>query len=166
MADALANWYNNSFGQLIPKELFIFFISLLPLIELRGGVLVAKLLGVPLLRANLICIIGNIIPIPFILLFIKTIFAFMKKHNILKRFIEYLEKRAERKSKGVDRGEFLFLLLFVGIPIPGTGAWMGSLIAALFDFDIKRASLAIFLGILLAAVIMSVVSYGVLGALI
>ena len=163
LCTAIGEWYRDSLGQVIPKELFVFLVSMVPLIELRGGVLISKFLGIKLLKANLICILGNIIPIPFILLFIKKIFAFMKKHNILKGLIEKLEKRATNKSKGVERGEFIFLLLFVGIPIPGTGAWMGSLIAALFDFDIKKASVAIFLGIIMAAIIMSIVSYGVLG---
>ena len=162
MTDALVNWYNNSLGQFLPKELFVFFVSMIPLVELRGGVVVAKLLGIKLLKANLICIVGNIIPIPFILLFIEKIFAFMKKHNILKGFVEWCEKRAEKKSAGAEKGFFVFLLLFVGIPIPGTGAWMGSLIAALYDFEIKKASVAIFLGIILAACIMSVFSYGLL----
>ena len=162
MTDALVNWYNNSLGQFLPKELFVFFVSMIPLVELRGGVVVAKLLGIKLLKANLICIVGNIIPIPFILLFIEKIFAFMKKHKILKGFVEWCEKRAEKKSAGAEKGFFVFLLLFVGIPIPGTGAWMGSLIAALYDFEIKKASVAIFLGIILAACIMSVFSYGLL----
>lgn len=166
MTDALIEWYNNSLGQFLPKELFVFLVSMVPLVELRGGVVIAKLLGIKLLKANLICIIGNIVPIPFILLFIKKIFAFMKKHNLMKGVVEWLEKRATNKSKGADRGEFLFLLLFVGISIPGTGAWMGSLVAALFNFDIKKASIAIFLGIVLAAIIMSIVSYGVLGLFI
>lgn len=160
---SLADWYNNSLGRFMPKEVFIFLVSMVPLIELRGGLVVAKLLNIGLWKANLICIIGNIIPIPFILLFIKAIFAFMKKHNILKGLVEKLEERAEKKSKGKDRGEFLFLLFFVGIPIPGTGAWTGSLIAALFEFDIKKASIAIFLGLLLAALLMSLFSYGFLG---
>ena len=162
MLDALANWYNNSLGQFLPKDLFVFFVSMIPLVELRGGLVIAKILNIELLKANVICIIGNIIPIPFILLFIKQIFAFMKKHNILKGFVEWCERRAEKKSAGAERGLFVFLLLFVGIPIPGTGAWMGSLIAALFDFDIKKASIAIFLGIILAAIIVSVFSYGLL----
>ena len=150
--NSLADWYNSSLGQFMPKEVFIFLVSMVPLIELRGGLVVAKLLGIGLWKANLICIIGNIIPIPFILLFIKAIFAFMKKHNILKGLVVKLEG-----------GEFLFLLFFVGIPLPGTGAWTGSLIAALFDFDIKKASIAIFLGLLLAALLMSLFSYGFLG---
>ncbi len=150
----------------MPKEVFVFLVSMFPLIELRGGVLISSVLGIPLLKANIICIIGNIIPIPFILLFIKAIFRFMKAHNILKGLVVKLEERAAKKNSGRDKGEFLFLLLFVGIPIPGTGAWTGSLIASLFDFDIKKASIAIFIGILLAAVIMDIVSYGVLGSII
>lgn len=161
--EAIANWYLNTIGNWMPREIFVALVSMIPLIELRGGLVIAKLLDIPFLQANLFCIIGNIIPIPFILLFIKKIFGFMKKHNILKKFVLFLEKRAEKKSKGKERGEFAFLLTFVGIPIPGTGAWTGALIAALFNYDIKKASLAILLGLLLAAVIMNILSYGLLG---
>ena len=160
---SLVEWYNNSLGNFLPKEVFVFFVFFLPIIELRGGLVVASLLKIPLLKANILCIIGNIIPIPFILLFIKKLFEFMKKHNIFKGFVEKLEKRAVKKSDGVEKGEFIFLLLFVGIPIPGTGGWTGSLIASLLEKDIKKASIAIFLGILMAAIIMDIVSYGVLG---
>ncbi len=164
--EELVTWYTTSIGQLVPKEVFVFFVSMLPLIELRGGLLCASLLGIPLIQANIICIVGNIIPIPFILLFIKKIFAFMKKHNILVGFVEYLERRAEKKSSGVEKGEFIFLLGFVGIPLPGTGAWMGSLIAALLEFDIKRACEAILIGLLVATFLMDIISYGLLGGLI
>lgn len=163
---SLVDLYTSSLGQFMPKEVFIFFVSMLPLIELRGGLLVASLLKVSLLKANIICIIGNIIPIPFILLFIKKIFEFMKKHNILKGLVLKLEQRAEKKSDGVEKGEFIFLLLFVGIPLPGTGAWTGSLIASLLEFDIKKASVAILIGLLVATVIMDIVSYGMLGTIL
>lgn len=164
--ESLVIWYQNSLGSFMPKEVFIFLVSMLPLIELRGGLIIASLLKVPLVQANIICIIGNIIPIPFILLFIKKIFEFMKKHNILKNLVYKLEDRAAKKSSGAEKGEFIFLLLFVGIPLPGTGAWTGSLIASLLEFDIKKASLAILIGIILAAIIMDIVSYGVLGSLV
>lgn len=164
--ESIANWYSSTLGSWLPKEVFVFFVSMLPFIELRGGLPIASMLGIPIVKANILCIVGNLLPIPFILLFIKAIFRFMKNHNILKSLVEKLEARAERKSEGVEKGEFIFLLLFVGIPIPGTGAWMGSLIAALFDFDIKKASIAIFLGIILAACIMSIVSYGFLGLIV
>lgn len=164
--EALASLYEDSLGQWMSKEVFVFLVSMVPLIELRGGLLLASLLKIPLLTANVVCIIGNIIPIPFILLFIKAIFKWMKEHNFLKKFVLKLEERAAKKSKGAERGEFVFLWLFVGIPLPGTGAWTGSLIASLFEYDIKKASLAIFLGILTAAVIVDILSYGLLGAVI
>lgn len=164
--ESLINWYQSSLGGFLPKEVFVFIVSMLPLIELRGGLLCASMLGIPLIKANIICVAGNIVPIPFILLFIKKIFEFMKKHNILKKLVLKLEERATKKSKGAEKGEFLFLLLFVGIPLPGTGAWTGSLIASLLEFDIKKASVAIFLGLLMAVVIMDILSYGVLGNIV
>ena len=163
---SLVDWYNNSLGGWLPKEVFIFIVSMVPFIELRGGILVASLLDISLFKANVICILGNLVPIPFILLFIRSIFKFMKEHNILKSLVEKLEARANRKSQGAEKGEFIFLLLFVGIPLPGTGAWMGSLIASLLEFDIKKAVLAILLGILMAAIIMDIVSYGALGSIL
>lgn len=164
--ESLAAWYQSSLGQFLPKELFVFFVSMIPLIELRGGLVVASLLQIPIIEASIICVVGNIIPIPFILLFIKKVFSFMKDHNILRGFVEKMESRAARKSAGVEKGEFAFLLCFVGIPLPGTGAWTGSLIASVLNVDLKKASVAILLGVLLAAVIMDIVSYGVLGAVI
>lgn len=164
--ESLVQWYQSNLGSFLPEEVFIFFVSMLPFIELRGGLLASSLLKVGLFKANLICLIGNIIPIPFILLFIKKIFAFMKRFKIFVPLINWLENRAGKKSNGIEKGEFIFLLLFVGIPLPGTGAWMGSLIAALLDIDIKKASLAIFLGLILATIIMDIVSYGVLGNIV
>ena len=163
--ESLVNFYNQSLGQWMPREVFIFLVSMVPLVELRGGLVIAKLLGIGLLPANLICIVGNIVPIPFILLFIRKIFSFMKEHHILTKLVLRLEARAAKKSKGAERGEFIFLLGFVGIPLPGTGAWTGSLIASLFEYDIKKASLAIFLGIILAAILVDIISYGLLGLL-
>ncbi|MBR0137032.1 MAG: small multi-drug export protein [Erysipelotrichaceae bacterium] len=164
--EGLVNWYQNTLGQFVPKEIFVFFVSMLPLIELRGGLLCASMLKIPLLKANIICVLGNLVPIPFILMFIKKIFEFMKKHNILKGLVEKLEQMAVRKDDSKAKGQFLFLLLFVGIPIPGTGAWSGSLIAALMEFDMKKTVKAILLGLMLAVVIMDIVSYGVLGNIV
>ena len=126
----------------------------------------ASLLQVPITTAIPICIIGNIIPIPFILLFIKQIFKWMKKIKIFRGLIERLENRAMSKSDSIKKYEFWGLVLFVGIPLPGTGAWTGSLIAALLEIDFKKAVLAELLGIMIATIIMSIVSYGLLGALI
>ncbi len=144
----------------------VFIISMIPILELRGGLIVSKLLQVPIVTAIPICIVGNIIPIPFILLFIKQIFKLLKKVKLFRGIIEKLENRAMGKSENIKRYEFWGLVLFVGIPLPGTGAWTGSLIAALLDVDFKKAILAELLGIAIATVIMSFLSYGLLGALV
>ena len=164
--DSLVVWFTDTLGQYVSREITIFLISMLPFIELRGGLLAASLLKVPIYAAIPICIAGNIIPIPFILLFIKKIFAWMKKIPVFTGLIERLEERAMKKSGKVTQYEFFGLTLFVGIPLPGTGAWMGSLIAALLEMDFKRAITAELLGIIMATVIMSIVSYGLLGALL
>ena len=164
--ESLAVWFANTLGKYVSKELVIFIISMVPILELRGGLLVSKLLDVSITTAIPICIIGNIIPIPFILLFIKQIFKWMKKIKIFRGLIEKLENRAMSRSDNIKKYEFWGLVLFVGIPLPGTGAWTGSLIAALLDIDFKKAILAELLGIAIATVIMSIVSYGLLGVLL
>lgn len=163
--DQIAIWFAQTLGQYISAEAVVFIISMTPILELRGGLLVASILGVPLATAIPICIIGNIIPIPFILLFIKKVFQWLKHISFFKGFIEKLENRAMGKSDSIKRGEFWGLALFVGIPLPGTGAWTGSLIASLLEVDIKKAVWAELLGIAIATIIMSIVSYGLLGSI-
>lgn len=163
--ESIATWFASTLGQHVSAQVVIFITSLIPILECRGGLIVASLLKVNIWQAIPICVIGNIIPIPFILFFIKKIFAWLKRFSFARSFVEKLEKRAMNKSDGMNHGEFLGLLLFVGIPLPGTGAWTGSLIASLLEMDIKKASIAIFLGVLLATLIVSTLSYGLLGAL-
>ncbi len=158
----IAIWFASTLGQYISKEAVVFIISMIPILELRGGLVVSKLIGVPLLTAIPLCIVGNIIPIPFILLFIKQIFKWLKKIKFFEKFVVKLENRAMSKSDSIKRYEFWGLALFVGIPLPGTGAWTGSLIAALLNIDLKKAILAELVGIVMATVIMSVFSYGLL----
>ena len=124
--DQIAVWFASTLGQYISKEAVVFVISMVPILELRGGLLVSKMIGVPLLTAIPLCIVGNIIPIPFILLFIRQIFKWLKKVPFFEKFISRLEKRAMGKSDSIKRYEFWGLALFVGIPLPGTGAWAGS----------------------------------------
>lgn len=164
--ESLVVFFSDTLGQFISAEAVIFIISMIPILELRGGLLAASLLNVNILTAIPLCVIGNIIPIPFILLFIKKIFAIMKRFKIFRGFVEKLENRAMKKSGNVKKYEFLGLTLFVGIPLPMTGAWTGSLIAALLEMDFRRAILSELLGIAMATVIMSIVSYGLLGAII
>lgn len=164
--EKLAAAFAVTLGRYVSKEIVVFIISMIPILELRGGLIVSKLLEVPITTAIPLCIIGNIIPIPFILLFIKQIFKCMKKIKIFRGLVEKLESKAMGKSDNIRRYEFWGLVLFVGIPLPGTGAWTGSLIAALLDVDFKKAILAELLGIAIATIIMSIFSYGLLGALL
>ena len=164
--EKLAAAFAVTLGKYVSKEAVVFIISMIPILELRGGLIVSKLLQVPITTAIPLCIIGNIIPIPFILLFIKQIFKWMKKIRLFRGLVEKLENKAMSKSDNIKRYEFWGLVLFVGIPLPGTGAWTGSLIAALLDVDFKKAVLAELLGIAIATVIMSIFSYGLLGVLL
>ena len=164
--EKLAAAFTVTLGKYVSKEAVVFIISMIPILELRGGLIVSKLLEVPITTAIPLCIIGNIIPIPFILLFIKQIFKWMKKIRLFRGLVEKLENKAMSKSDNIKRYEFWGLVLFVGIPLPGTGAWTGSLIAALLDVDFKKAVLAELLGIAIATVIMSIFSYGLLGVLL
>ena len=167
MMDALVQWFTASLSGLVSKEAIIFIISMIPILELRGGLLAASpaLLNVPILKAIPICIIGNVLPIPFILLLIRSILEWMKKVSCFRSVALWLERKAMSKKDQIERYEFWGLVLFVGIPLPGTGAWTGALVAALLQMKFKKAFLAILLGIAIATIIMSVLSYGVLGVL-
>ena len=161
MTNALATWFANNLGQVMPAELVIFIVSLFPILECRGGLIVAALLGVRMEVAVPICVIGNVLPVPLLLLLLEKVLQWMKK-TPLHRLAEKIEERGQRKSETMKHGEFLGLLLFVGVPLPGTGAWTGSLIATILDMDWKKAIIPILLGVLMATVIMTVFSYAFL----
>lgn len=165
--DNLVLWFTQNLAGKVSNEVIIFLISMVPILELRGGLLAASpaLLNVPILKAIPLCIIGNLIPVPFILLFIRAIFAWMKKFEKLGKIATWFEDKAMSKKDKIEKVEFWGLVLFVGIPLPGTGAWMGCLIAALLNVDFKKAFSAVIVGIIIATVIMSCISYGLLGVL-
>ncbi|MBQ0000949.1 MAG: small multi-drug export protein [Clostridiales bacterium] len=164
--ESLVQLFTAYLSPYISAKAVIFIISMIPILELRGGLLAASLLKIEAMHAIPICVIGNIIPIPFILLFIRQIFKVMKKTKLFRGLIEALENRAMKKSDTIRKYEFIGLLLFVGIPLPGTGAWTGALIASLLNIDIKKSSLAILCGIVMATVIMYVVSYVLIGNIV
>ena len=138
-----------------------FLVSMVPVIELRGAIPIGVAAGLPLWQAILSSIIGNMIPVPFIILFIKKIFAWMRtKNDRLNSVVERMEAKADKNVEKVTRYEFWGLFLFVAIPLPGTGAWTGALVAALLEMKLKKAVPPIYLGILGAAVIISFVTYG------
>ena len=160
LVQAVIHALSGSFG----KEAIVFIISMIPILELRGALLVAgPLLGVPVAKAIPLCVIGNIIPVPFILLLITPIFRWLKGTKTFKPLVTKLENRAMSKSEQIEKYEFWGLVLFVGIPLPGTGAWTGSLIAALLGIRFRKAFPAVILGICIATVIMWFLSYVVLG---
>ena len=168
MKEALIDWFVVNLGGKVSKEFIVFLISMVPILELRGGLLAAgpAILDVAKWQAIPICIIGNLIPIPFILLLITKIFDWLKGTQKLRPMVEKLEAKAMSKSGRIEKYEFWGLVLFVGIPLPGTGAWTGSLIAALLGIRFRKAFPAIVLGVLIAAFIMTILSYTVIGGIL
>ncbi len=185
------------------KYLLVFLISMIPIVELRGAIPYAAAKGLPFGWTYALTVVGNMIPVPFILLLIPVLFAFMRRHHILVGLVDWLERKAQKgakkmakragtgeaaktvapqtetvdptaveteaaktpqENKAVGTLAFLGLYLFVAIPLPGTGAWTGSLVAALFGMKKWRALLAVFLGVLTAGVIMTLASYGIVSA--
>ena len=141
-------------------DLFItFLLSMLPVIELRGGIIYAAARSVPFVTAFIICFLGNILPIPFILLFIRRILKFLENFKYTKNLVKKIENRAHAKSSTVQKYQLFGLFLLVAIPLPGTGAWTGSLIAALMDLRIKKSFPIIAVGVLCAGIIMSIFSF-------
>ena len=145
MTDSLIHWFTENLS-FMPKELIIFIISMVPILELRGGLIAAALLKISMFKAIGVCILGNIIPIPFILLFITPIFEWMKKTKLFRPLVEKIENKSMSKSDKIQKYEFLGLVLFVGIPLPGTGAWTSDLIDSILVIKINKAVPAILLG--------------------
>ncbi len=151
------NLWNNIFGKII----MTFLISMVPVIELRGAIPVAVANGLNYWVAVAVAIIGNLVPVPFIILFIRKIFELMRKWSSkLDSIVTKLENRAKKKSDVVQKFAFWGLFILVAIPLPGTGAWTGALVAAMLDMRLRRAFPAIALGVIAAAVIVTFVTYG------
>ncbi|MGI6076536.1 MAG: COG2426 family protein [Fastidiosipilaceae bacterium] len=150
---------------MLSKYLTIFFISMVPIIELRGAIVYSQAIGLPLLQSYIVCILGNMIPVPIIYLFARKVLIWGsdKKYigPIFSWFLNKGEYHGDQLMKKAGRGLFVALFLFVGIPLPGTGAWTGTLAASILDFDFKSTVLAVMCGVLLAGIIMGLASFGV-----
>jgi uncharacterized membrane protein len=146
------------------KELIVFIISILPILELRGGLIAASLLNVSPLTGYIVSIIGNTLPVPFILLFINKILDWMGKSKIkwMNKLSKWLDKKARKHKDSIEKYGYLGLILFVGVPLPGTGAWTGCLAASVLNMDKKKSFISIMLGIIMASIIMMLISYGLL----
>ena len=145
---------------MIAKYLWIFFISMVPIVELRGAIPVSQGLGLPMVTSYIICILGNMLPVPFIYLFARKVLEWGKDKKLIGKFFTWCLEKGEKggeklKKSAGNSGIFLALLIFVGIPLPGTGAWTGTLAASFLKIDFKTSICAITLGVLLAGIIMS-----------
>ena len=158
---------------MLTNYIIIFLISMVPLIELRGAIPYAVGFHLPMVQSYIICIVGNMVPMPFIFLFARRILEWGKDKKYIGKFFTFClekgHKGGEALKQKAGRGLFWALLLFVGIPLPGTGAWTGTLAASILDMDFKTSMAAVLGGVILAGVIMGLVSSGLfsgLGALL
>ena len=161
MVETLVNEMTAFLQNKVPEELVAFVISLMPILECRGGMIAARLMEIPFVKAFLICYLGNMIPIPFIILFIRKIFDFLRRYSFFEKIIVKLEAKTAKNKDKILRYKSWGLLIFVAIPLPGTGGWTGALMAALLDIRFKRALPIIALGVLIVGFIMSGLTYGI-----
>ncbi len=151
---------------MLKKYLWVFFVSMVPLIELRGAIPISQApgFGLPLLPSYIVAVVGNMIPVPFIYFFARKVLEWGADKPLIGKFFTFClekgKKGGERLMEKAGKGLFVALLLFVGIPLPGTGAWTGTLAASILDMDFKSSVLAVVLGVLLAGIIMGCVSFG------
>lgn len=154
---------------MLKKYILVFLISMVPLIELRGAIPYAIAFQLPTLQSYIVAIIGNMLPVPIIYLFARKVLEWGADKPIIGKFFTFClekgKKGGEKLQAKAGRGLFFALFLFVGIPIPGTGAWTGTLAASLLDMDFKSSILAVMCGVILAGIIMGIASAGVFGAL-
>lgn len=154
---------------MLKKYLWVFFISMVPLIELRGAIPVGVGLGLPVVQTYILAVIANMVPVPFIYLFARKVLEWGADKPLIGKFFSFCLDKGEKGGKKLQekagRGLFVALLLFVGIPLPGTGAWTGTLAASILDMDFKSSVAAVLGGVLLAGIIMAAASAGLFGAL-
>jgi len=150
-----------NFFAIFGKEFALFVISMIPLIEERGAIIYGATLNMPWYQVFPICVIGNMLPVPFVIIFGMKIIQYLKTTKTFGSFFTKYETKLLSKSESINKYSLIALILFVGIPLPGTGAWSGSLIATILNIDFKRTLLGVFIGVILAAIIMTISSYGI-----
>ena len=172
MSEKIVNAMIGAFGGLTAiaygREILVFIISLMPILELRGGLLAAALLGLDPLPSYIISIIGNVLPIPFILLLITKVLSWMKNSKVkfFNKIANWLDEKVEKNKGQIEKYGYWGLFLFVGIPLPGTGAWTGTLIASVLNMDKKKTFITVLGGVVMASIIMMILSFGVVANVI
>ena len=166
MAQKIVEWILSAFGGITSmkfgKELIVFLISLSPILELRGGLLAASLLHMNPVESYIIAFLGNLLPVPFILWFMSSILKWMRNSKHFYEAVNWLDKKGDKKKSQIEKYGFWGIVLFVGIPLPGTGAWTGCLVASVLEMDKKKAFLATLVGLFMASIIMMLLSFGLL----
>lgn len=166
MANKLVKWILGIFGgitgSVIGKYALIFVISLMPILELRGGLIAASLLGIAPIPAFLVCLCANVLIIPFVLFFIEAVLNLLSRFKKLGELINWFKNKTLKKKDTIEKYGYLGIMLFVAVPLPGSGAWTGCFLAVLLGLDKKKSFLAALLGVLIAGVIMMIFSYGIL----
>ena len=163
MIDGIVGAIESFFLETVGKELCVFFCSMIPIIELRGAIPLGAALGLPLWQTFILSVVGNILPVPIILLFVKKVLEFMSKCKVkfFNKVANWVYAKAEKNKAKIEKYSFWGVALFVGIPLPMTGAWTGTLVAAMLDMKFWKAMLSAFIGVLVAGIVMSLISYGV-----
>ena len=163
MTDAIKTFFLDIVGE----ELCVFFCSMIPIIELRGAIPMGFAFGLPWWQSYILAVVGNMLPVPFILLLIKAVITWMthSKIKFFNKLAAWLNRRVEKRRDKIEKYSFWGVCLFVAVPLPVTGAWTGSLVAAMIDMKFWKALLSCFFGVMIAGVIMTLISYGVLGAI-
>ena len=162
LVKALLGIFGGITGSLYGKYIFIFILSLMPILELRGGLIAASLLNMDPVPSLIVCLIANILIIPFVLFLMDTIFNFLSKSKTCKKAINWWKKKALSKKATIEKYGYVGIMLFVAVPLPGSGAWTGCLLAVLLGLDKKKSFIAALLGVMIAAVIMMIFSFGFL----
>jgi len=150
------------FLDIVGEELCVFFCSMIPIIELRGAIPMGAAFGLPWWQSYALSVLGNMLPVPFILLFIKGMIGWMSRSKIgfFNKVANFLLRKVEKKRDKIEKYSFWGVALFVGVPLPVTGAWTGSLVAAMIDMKFWKALVSCLIGVMIAGVIMTVISYG------
>ena len=165
MLDSIVQAVQNFFLNTVGEELCVLFCSMIPIIELRGAIPMGFALGLPWWQSYLLSVVGNMLPVPFILLLIRAVIAWMAKSKVkfFNKISDFLLKRVEKRRDKIEKYSFWGVCLFVAVPLTVTGAWTGSLVAAMIDMKFWKALLSCLFGVMIAGVVMTVFSYGLLG---
>jgi len=162
MLDSIVNAIRDFFLETVGRELCVFFCSMIPIIELRGAIPMGAILGLPWWQSYLLSVLGNMLPVPFILLFIKAVLKWMTNSKIkfFNKLAGWLNRKVEKNRDKIAKYSFWGVCFFVAVPLPVTGAWTGSLVAAMIDMKFWKALLSCLFGVMIAGVVMTLISYG------